>query len=227
MTQIPTFTLATLSRARTARHPSKSRTTALLLAAAVSAALCGCAGIQSPFTSYPPYPEQAKVFTEPPFVRPGVETFVRPASPANVTTAYGPEFASLSGLGAVLVLVANTGRDTPVRVERRTVRLTLPDGSVLRPLEPSEMEAWLQQMHGPSLRTSAKAAISGRHSQAVIELEAKGLLSAPRGKGEGIIVSFRFPQGARSGTFVVDYLLNLGSGEPVAVTQRVALNLRP
>ena len=172
------------------------------------------------------YPEQSDIFTDPPFRRPDLETFARPASPEQVMNAYGPEFASLPRLGVVLVLVGNR-RSAPFTVSRQSVRLTLPDGRVLKPLEPSEMAAWLQEVRGLELGKPAREVIFGRHSASSNREYEKGILTVPGGRDQGDIMNFRFPEGSRSGEFLVDYVLDLGADGQVPVKQKVQMNIKP
>ena len=195
------------------------------------AALVGCATGPMDATrqdsAYPAYPQQANLITERPFERPDLETHTFPASPTQVRAAFGPEFASLPRLGVVLVLVTNRGRQTPITVSRNAVRLTLPDGQVLKALEPPEMVAWLQEAYGGALEKDARAAIFGHYTAQQLSDNERGVFSAAKGRGMGDMYAFRFPKGIPSGQFAVQYVLDLGSDGQIAVTQKGPLNLRP
>ncbi len=173
------------------------------------------------------YPDQARVFTDPPFDRPDLRATVRPANPDEVKDAWGLDFASLPQLGAVLILAVNKTRETPITVSRQSVRLTLPDAQVLKPLEPSEMVEWLGETYGAASGKTARDAVFGHQAdESRLEYE-KGVLAVSRGKPRGTVLSFRFPAGITSGEFPVTYTLDLGADGQLPVRQTVSLNLQP
>jgi len=173
------------------------------------------------------YPEQESVFTERGFERPDLRTFVRPANPDQVADAWGPEFASLSGLGAILVLVINKEREPSITVSRRSIRLRLADGRVLSPLEPPEMIKWFDEVYGSATTRKASEVIFGHQSDDKRLSYEKGILSIPKGSARGTVLAFRFPQGVPSGDISVAYVLELGSDEQIPIEQTVRLNVRP
>lgn len=186
-----------------------------LLLAGLLLSLLGCQAMHSG------YPEQARFLTEPPFERSDIRSSIDPALPDEVTRMFGPKFASLSRLGVILILVENKSRENPILVSRSSVRLTLPDGQVLKPLEPSEMTAWLREIQG-----STEDIFENLPKEYKMEYE-KGLTRVFKGEPQGIVVVFRFPQGTPSGEFSVEYVLDLGTEGQIPVKQKVPLNLRP
>jgi hypothetical protein len=170
------------------------------------------------------YPEQDRISFVSTFERPDLESRVDPASAEEVTGMFGREFASLPRLGVALILVNNKGRENPIVVSVQTVHLILPDGRVLKPLEVSEMIGWFDEVYGSTLGKASIEAILGRWS----EDARKGILRISKGKNAGIAVVFHFPLGAASGTFPVEYVLDLGGGDQMPVKgQNIHLNVRP
>jgi hypothetical protein len=184
-------------------------------------------GLVACTTTYPGYPRQALISFEPPFEREDLETHVGPASPGEVAGLFGQEFASLPRLGVVLVLVKNKRRAEPIVVSRQTVRLTLPDGRVLKALGPSEIMSWFKEVYGSMLEKSPKNVIFGRYSNAEYETYEKGVLTISEGEARGAAMVFRFPEKVAPGRFTVEYVLDLGKDGQVPVKQTVDLNMRP
>lgn len=184
--------------------------------------LTACVEMRVSASQTPGYPPQERFSFDPPFERGDLKTMISPASPEQVTRTFGTEFASLPRLGVLLVLVNNKGRPNPIAVSRQSIRLILPDGRVLKPLEPSELIAWFEEAYGSAAR--GRGAMLGEEARMNTE---KGVLRVLIGDPQGAITVFRFPQGVLSGTFPVEYVLDLGAGEQVAVKQRPHLNLRP
>lgn len=184
----------------------------LFLAKALS--LFGC-------QQYPGYPEQAHFLTQPPLERPDLHSNIAPAVAEEVNRVFGPRFASLPRLGVVLILVTNKNREHPILVFRDSVRLILPDGQALKPLEPSEITAWLRETYGPTDPGFAQLP-----QEFKTEYE-QGITKVFKAEAIAIALVFRFPQGVPSGEFPVEYVLDLGMEEQIPVKQMVPLNLRP
>ena len=194
----------------------------LLLGVIGVIALTACQEMPMLGSRPPGYPQQERFSVDPPFERRDLFTRISPAYPDQVAKAFGGEFASLPRLGVLLVLVDNKERAYPIAVSRESVRLTLPDGRVLRPLEPSELIAWFEEAYGPTARV--RGATLGEERWMNTN---RGILRISLGSPKGMFTVFRFPRGVPSGTFSVEYALDLGAGEQVVVKQRPHLNLRP
>ena len=164
------------------------------------------------------YPEQERFSTDPPVERPDLTTHISPAQP-ELVNSLGSEFSSLHGLGVLLVLATNRTHETPVSIARESVRLKLPDGLTIKPLDPPEILKWLEEVYGPEVKKPF-----GPDEKMGFE---NGRFQIPRGRPVGRLLIFRFPQGTKSGYFDVEYALDLGEGDPLLVKQKPRLNLAP
>lgn len=169
------------------------------------------------------YPQQEVIILGGPVERLDLSTQAAPASSEEVTSGMGTKFSSLPRLGVLLVMVTNKGREKPIATSRQSVRLTLPDGRILRPLEPSEMIAWYEEFYGSTSKDSAFLDVI---SKAALNTE-KEFMKVSRGQSKGTVCIFRFPQGVPSGSFSVEYVLDLGGEEQLLVKQQPRLHLRP
>jgi len=163
------------------------------------------------------YPEQVHILmAKEDFEQSGVNSHLGLASPAEVSKWFGDDFASLPGLGVVLVLITNVGHHDPVILDRHSATLVLPDGSRIRPLDPSQMTAWLQDVKG-----FAKQAPTENWPD-----YESGITKVAKGERSGSVLVFRFPKGTPSGVFQVEYVLDLGAEGTAHVKQHIPLNLR-
>ena len=188
----------------------------LSLVVLVSSLLLACQ------TTVPGYPQQAGFLpADEDFAASGIESHLGNASPEEVSHWFGDDFASLPALGVVLVLMTNSGHEDPVLMDRHLVSLNLSDGSQIKPLFTSDMTAWLREIAGLTAEDPFK-----KWPAASREEYEKGMTKIEKGQRKGDILVFRLPRGTSSGSFLVEYTLDLGSDGQKTVKQHIPLNLR-
>lgn len=124
------------------------------------------------------------------------EAHLGSSQPDEVARLLGPQLARQPDLTVILGLVKNRSRETPVRVDPATFRLTLKNGEVLKPLTVEEVKRW--------------AAVTGSTIPFLTALEAGEVR-----KGEALATAavFRLPAGADASSAEVEMRVEPGPPE--------------
>jgi hypothetical protein len=124
----------------------------------------------------------------------------------------------MSGLGVLLVVLWPKVDGAPIKLDRHSVVLTLPNGEQLHPLEPDEIVAWAAVVGVQNRRD----VFGSYRPEVMAEIEA-GVFTILRERPRAVDFVFRFPATAKPGKFTVDYIVETADGQKVPVQTVVPL----